>query len=62
MERKLCSLPIKERTVYMKKRLENIVGERQVMLKLRKKWTKVHVFSNSEVIDDRFAYGVENDR
>lgn len=36
-EKELCSLPIKERAAYMKKRLENIADERQIVLKLRKK-------------------------
>lgn len=33
----LCSLSIKERAAYMRKRLENVAGERQIVLKLRKK-------------------------
>lgn len=36
-EKELCSLSKKERAAYMKKRLENIAGERQIVLKLRKK-------------------------
>lgn len=36
-EKELCSLSIKERAAYMKKRLENIADERQMVLKLRKK-------------------------
>lgn len=36
-EKELCSLPIKERAAYMKKRLENIADERNIVLKLRKK-------------------------
>lgn len=36
-EKELCSLSIKERAAYMKKRLENIADERQIVLRLRKK-------------------------
>lgn len=36
-EKGFCSLPIKERAAYMKKRLENRADERQIVLKLRKK-------------------------
>lgn len=36
-EKELYSLPIKERAAYMKKRLENIADDRQLVLKLRKK-------------------------
>lgn len=37
IEKELCSLPVKESAAYMKKRLENIADERQIILKLRKK-------------------------
>ena len=36
-EKELCSLSIKERAAYMKKRLEDIADERHIALKLRKK-------------------------
>ncbi len=41
MDKELSGLPIKKKADHMKKRLENIVSERQIMLKLRRKGEKM---------------------
>ncbi len=50
MDKELSGLPIKKKAAHMKKRLESIANERQIMLKLRKKGEKMEKGDEQEFV------------